>query len=103
MRTMLEFMEASPEKDFGSPGNMVHHMEGLPGQGYEEELLMSVQRTPVVHTVWMLNRLANGKDARWREEALRSLESVAQNDSVEPGVREAAGEFCQFQRKRAGK
>lgn len=97
IRTILAFMEENPETDFGSPGNLVHYMEGLLGHGYEEALLTSVKKQPTTHTVWMLNRLANGKDVHWREQALETLASMAANDSAPSEIHDLAKEFCDFQ------
>lgn len=101
MRVILEFMEENPETDFGSPGSLVHYLEGLLGQGYEEALLSSVGRKPICHTVWMVNRLANGKDAHWKKQALETLVSLAGDESAASEVRELAEEFCESQRNRA--
>ncbi|MEP6722197.1 MAG: hypothetical protein ABJA77_12160 [Variovorax sp.] len=49
---VLRFMETHDEWDFGTPGPFVHFVERFYGQGYESELIASVERKPTVHTLW---------------------------------------------------
>jgi hypothetical protein len=60
---IFRFMEQHPKIDFGTPGYLVHFVERFYGKGYEAMLLESIERRPVGHTVWMLNRIINGTDA----------------------------------------
>ena len=57
---VLQFMEEYPVIDFGTPGPLIHFLERFYGQGYEDKLILSIQRRPTSHTLWMLNRLVNG-------------------------------------------
>jgi hypothetical protein len=85
--TIFRFMEQNPQADFGSPGPVVHILEDL--GGYEPALLASVQRTPISHTLWMINRILNSllpesERKRWRA----ALERVAHDEATPPDVRE---------------
>jgi len=53
-------MESHSTIDYGTPGPLVHFLEGFYGAGYEAELISSVQRRPTPQTAWMLNRMING-------------------------------------------
>lgn len=93
---IFRFMEQNPEADFGSPGPIVHNLEAL--GGYEPALLESVQRTPIPHTLWMINRILNSplpesERTQWRA----ALESVARDESVPRYVREEALDFLDHQ------
>ena len=57
--SILQFMEANPRLDFGTPGPLVHFVERFYGRGYEAKLLESIGRRPTLATVWMLNRIVN--------------------------------------------
>ena len=59
VRVILRFMEDHPTTEYGQPGPLVHFVETLYEHGYEAELLASLSRRPVAHTVWMLNRIIN--------------------------------------------
>lgn len=59
VRVILQFMEEHPTTEYGQPGPLVHFVEKLYQHGYEAELLASLSRRPVAHTVWMLNRIMN--------------------------------------------
>jgi hypothetical protein len=93
---IFRFMEENPEADFGAPGPIVHILEDL--GGYEPALLESVQRMPIPHTLWMINRILNSKlpeseRTRWRA----VLEKVAHDEATPPHVREEALAFLRHQ------
>lgn len=54
---MFQLMERMPEAELGSPGPLVHTLEGIPG--YEGHLADSVRRQPSLLSVWMVNRILN--------------------------------------------
>jgi|KBSMisStaDraftv2_1062788.scaffolds.fasta_scaffold413064_3 hypothetical protein len=89
---IFRFMEQNPEAEFGSPGPIVHILEAL--GGYKPALLESVRRTPVPHTLWMVNRILNSplpesERKMWRAE----LERVAHDEATSPNMREEALDF----------
>lgn len=55
---LLRVLERHPHLEFGTPGQVVHTLEGYRGQ-YEALLLASLDRRPTVMTTWVLNRLLN--------------------------------------------
>jgi len=57
---ILEFIEAQPDLDYGTPGALVHFVEAFYRKGYVERLIKSIGRKPTMLTVWMLNRIING-------------------------------------------
>jgi hypothetical protein len=77
---ILRFMEDHPDWDYGMPGAFVHYMESFYGSGYESKLIESIERRPIMHTIWMLNRLINGeKDSVQRKRYVNLLSSVKDN------------------------
>jgi hypothetical protein len=54
---LFAVMERLPNAHLGSPGPLVHTLEGL--QGYEKELVRSVRHQPSQLSVWMVNRILN--------------------------------------------
>ena len=91
VQPLLRLMERHPLTDFGSPGPIVHFVERFYQKGYEEELLLSLKRMPTLHTVWMLNRLINGKDQA--EVYLDLLKEISENASYDKEIREEALHF----------
>lgn len=45
---ILRFMEEHPEIDFGAPGPLVHFMETFYKKGYEQRLIDSTKKSPLV-------------------------------------------------------
>lgn len=90
---ILRFMESHPNWDYGMPGPLVHFMEKFYKAGYEDELLKSIERRPIMHTTWMLNRVINGeKDDMRKQTFLNALSSVQRHKLAEPEVVEFATE-----------
>ncbi|CAN7587956.1 hypothetical protein LJR084_004415 [Variovorax sp. LjRoot84] len=95
---VLRFMEAHSDWDLGTPGPLVHFVERFHGQGYEGELIASVERKPTAHTLWMLNRLINGeRDGQRKARLLGLLSAAATAPNAEPEAVDAAREFHAFQ------
>lgn len=82
---VFRFMEAHPNIDYGNPGPLVHFCERFYYNGYEEELVHSIDRQPTAITVWMLNRLMNGTsvDSTWQSyfEVLRRASVSSKSDA----------------------
>jgi len=88
-RSLFDLLERYPDAHFGSPGPIVHFLEKFFPGGYEVELIASVRRRPTSHTVWMLNRLANGTlgdDRRRFLDELRRVEAAGLGE-VSAGAR----------------
>jgi hypothetical protein len=91
---ILRFMELHPELDLGTPGPLVHFVERFYGHGYEQKLVESIDRKPIGHTVWMLNRIINGtKGADERRHLIEILERARDNPKTEEGARDLASRF----------
>lgn len=90
---LLEVLEKNPNEDFGSPGCIVHTLEKYFRKGYEDYLVESVQKTPTLHTVWMLSRLINGVQGDERVRYIEVLQYVANNKKFDGNVRDEARSF----------
>ncbi len=87
-------------EDYGSPGPLVHFMEDFHKRGYEDELLRSLDRQPIPHTVWMLNRLINGeKDVTERGRLIDILLGVQDHPLADDETKEKAWEFYEHQQQ----
>lgn len=93
LEALLRLFEDHPEADFGMPGPIVHFLERFYKRGYEPELLKSIERTPVPHTLWMLNRIINGSDGATKAMYLTELQQVLNRPDVEQQTRQTAKEF----------
>ena len=102
-RTILKLIERlsdTPdlgECELGTPGPMVHELEGL--AAYEPQLIESVARFPTPLTIWMVNRLMNTldkNDERWAR-LLDLLKQSAVAKRAAPGAREEADDFVLYQ------
>ncbi|MDP2269364.1 MAG: hypothetical protein Q8N23_00180 [Archangium sp.] len=95
---ILQFMEANPDLDFGTPGPFVHFVERLPRSEYDPLVVASVSRTPTTHTVWLLNRVLNGtKAAGARNGLIRVLRTVAEDPGANEAARERAKQYLDVQ------
>ena len=73
---ILRLMENNPTVDFGRPGALVHFVERFYQHGYEQKLIESINRKPVGHTVWMLNRIINGSHGDQKKYYLEVLDGI---------------------------
>lgn len=92
---LFRTMERLDDADLGSPGPIVHALESWQGN-YEVMLAESVQRKPVLISVWMVNRILNSDppDAhRW----LNLLRSVVKHPLASKETKTLAKEFIQYQ------
>ncbi|HEY3448188.1 MAG TPA: hypothetical protein VGK67_17665 [Myxococcales bacterium] len=97
MPTILEFMEAHPDLDFGCPGALTHFVETFFRKGYEEQLIASIRRRPTAQTVWMLNRVINGtKAARTRADLLKAMRKAESSTSASAAARAQAAHFLEL-------
>ncbi len=100
VRILLRLLETNPDIDWGSPGPVVHAVEKFHKKGYEPLLLESVARAPTSHTLWMVNRVANGVESGMREQFLAAMRAAASRDDVAAEVRATAQRFLEFQSKK---
>lgn len=90
---VLQLMEEHEDIDFGTPGPLIHFVETYYRQGYEAKLIESIERRPTDHTLWMLNRIINGVDAKQRKSLLKLLDGVLDRTDLSKPARKAAKEF----------
>jgi hypothetical protein len=97
IKPILQFMEQHPDWNYGMPGSLVHFMETFYRAGYEDELLRSVERHPIMHTTWMLNRVINGeRDSARRRVFLNALSSIQGHKLADTEVVEFAKECLEM-------
>ena len=89
---LLERCEAA---DLGSPGPLVHTLEAM--EGYAAELRVSLERRPTPLTLWMVNRILNGRPGRERAGWLVALESAASHPRASSASRQEALGFLRHQ------
>ncbi len=96
---MFAVMERLDTSDLGSPGPLVHTMEKWRG-GYETFLAESLRRKPSPLTVWMINRILNGKP-RDADSWLALLQSVQGHPNASEKAKQYATNFLDWQAGRA--
>ncbi len=92
---MFRTIERLDGVDLGSPGPLVHSLERWGGH-YEKLLAESIQRKPTPLSVWMVNRIINGRppDA---ESWIAMLRSVAINAVASEETKAQSREFIEYQ------
>jgi hypothetical protein len=88
-------MERLDGVEFGTPGSLVHTLEGWQG-GYEALLAESIRRKPVPLTVWMVNRILNAEPSD-AESWLALLQGVADSPSASAESKAQAAGFIEYQ------
>ncbi len=91
---MLQIIERHPLYDFGMPGEMAYFIEDL-YPDYLPALIASVNRTPALLTVWMLNRCINASDQK--DGLLSVLKRTAENPAAAREIRDSAAGFYEYQ------
>lgn len=99
VQPILLLMEKNPNADFGSPGPLVHFLETFYKQGYEEELMKSIDRRSTKHTVWMLNRIINGSEREKKDYYLSKLDEISSYPNIDDTVVDLVNHFKEFQLK----
>jgi hypothetical protein len=98
---MFALMERYPNAYLGTPGPLVHNIESLGIDEYEEQLIASVKRQPAELNVWMVNRILNVTvEAEHRQALLELLIAVLRHPSAPERVKEMAAGFLDHQAKR---
>lgn len=96
---LLRLLERLDTADLGSPGPVVHLLEGSAGPAYHPLLAESVRRKPTPLTVWMVNRVLNAGPAdagTW----LELLAGVERTPEVSQEAAAEARQFLAYQRSR---
>lgn len=87
---IFAFMERFPELDIGVPGPLVHFVERFYPR-YVEHLIASVERQPVLHTIWMSSRILNARLLdETRERLLAVLGRVPDHPAASKSVKTEA-------------
>jgi hypothetical protein len=95
---VLRFMEEHPEVHFGNPGPLVHFIEHFYGPEYEKKLIESLERRPVRHTIWLLNRMLNiTAEPEQRERFLSVMRDALNHPRVTDAARERIPEYLKWQ------
>lgn len=92
---LFRTMERLDGVELGTPGPLVHTLEGWRG-AYEALLAESVRRKPVVLTVWMVNRILNARPPE-AERWLVLLRGVVCNPLASVESKARAADFIEFQ------
>lgn len=94
---ILALMEKHPLVDYGIPGPLVHFLEGFNEMVFINELVMSIKRSPSIHTVWMLVRELRSLDENEAKakELIEVLRSVAENESLHDAIRYRAIDYME--------
>lgn len=89
----FHFIERNAHADLGSPGPLVHFIERHYPR-YCRHLVESVERHPTTHTLWMLNRILNGRPSdEERAELLKLLAAIAGSEGADPELRQQSRRF----------
>lgn len=95
---ILHFMEENPDIDYGAPGPVVHFMEST--DGYEDLLIESISRTPISHTIWMLNRIVNDINSKNRKKYFKLMKKQLKRKDISDDLKEEIEEYIDFQEER---
>lgn len=90
--------ESHPMASFGSPGPLVHYVEGIPG--FEDVLFELAASAPRSHFLWMLGRCVNGGGVRGAK-ARDILRAHFGGPSVPEALRLQAASFLAAQETKA--
>ena len=101
VKQLFELFEKHPSVYWGEPGAIVHYLESLDRDLYEKELIASIERCPVDHTLWMLNRLCNSKHTKEEiNKYCNIFKDVVEQKNLDSNVVSSAEHFFNYQNKR---
>ncbi len=86
---VFRMMESAPLFNFGNPGSLLHFIEAT--DGYESKLIDSINRTPSLYGINMLNRILNRQELRNRRDYMNILKDIMGRADVKPEVAKEAG------------
>ena len=92
---ILSLFERFPNEDFGMPGPLAHAAEHFYRKGYEDELAVSLTRSPTSLTIWLANRIVNAKDANFQR-FLKLLKQIAERSDLDETLTEDARSFFEL-------
>jgi hypothetical protein len=92
-RAVFAYLERYHDADLGTPGSLVHFLESA-YPSYTDELLASIARRPTDLTLWMANRILNGKPTpELKAGLIRALREAGARSDVSEVVRNSAVHF----------
>ena len=96
---VFAYFERWTDAHHGNPGPLVHLIEKPEFDVvFAQELLASLRRRPVPHTIWLLNRQINAvRDPRRRAELMDLLVGIASHPQASDSAREQAADLVKFQ------
>lgn len=101
VKQIFELFEKYPGAYWGEPGAFVHYLESLDDSIYEAGLIASVERCPVCHTLWMLNRLCNSRHtAEEINKYCGIFKNVSERDGTDSAAAASAKEHLDYQTRR---
>lgn len=101
LNRIFELFEKYPGADWGMPGELVHYLESQDTCLFEKALISSIERCPVDHTLWMLNRQCNSKHNKEDIDKYCSIfKNAAERDDVSKSAVESAADFLEYQQER---
>ncbi len=102
VQPILKLMEDNPLVEFGTPGPLTHFIERVQ-KGHEDFynkcVANSVKTKPAIHTIWLLNRIINGRSDEKTQDYVLILETIHQNDKLNKSIRNVAGNFLDYHRE----
>lgn len=101
LKRVFELFEKYPKACWGEQGVIVHYLESLDNCLFENELIASIERCPVDHTLWMLNRLCNSKHTKEEiNKYCNIFKDVVEQKNLDSNVVSSAEHFFNYQNKR---
>lgn len=93
---IFSYFERHHDQDLGAPGPLVHFLEqSYPA--YLNALLASLERRPVLYSIWMTNRVLNSKlEADTRAALFEALVRASQHPLASESERHEALEFVRL-------
>ena len=85
---ILEIIADNPSVDFGMPGELVHFVEQVYKNGYEELLIASVSEKPTPHNIWMLHRCYNDINNPQRDKFAEVIRELKNEESVSVEIKD---------------
>jgi hypothetical protein len=92
VRAILSLFEKFPNEDFGMPGPLAHVAERFYRRGYEDELAVSLRRSPTSLTIWLANRIVNANDSN-SSRFLELLMQISERSDLDATLTEEARNF----------
>lgn len=89
-------IERSPDIDYGGPGPLGQFLEAFEGGIYEEKLLESLQRKPVIYTLQLLDILLQNSNDPRQALYLNTMRIIAVNPALPENIRQKAMDNLQY-------